>query len=151
KSAKRLGRKRLVAFVGFVGSCSNRDWIAASRIRWSRTGNARNCLSASSVMVILNGMELPRRNLVVLRRGHEELHLALLLRHLNNTIRWPLANGALELFWGWVAVGNPVEREHLLLSSRNVLGRDEADARHPRLLANDQDCQRLKVFQQTVG
>src|SRR5262249_4198482 len=29
------------------------DWIAASRIRWSRAGNDRSCLSASSVMVIL--------------------------------------------------------------------------------------------------
>src|SRR5262245_48085129 len=55
-SARGLGRNFLIAFVGVVGWCCSWDWMAASRIRCSRAGSARNCLSASSVIVILKGM-----------------------------------------------------------------------------------------------
>jgi hypothetical protein len=72
----------------------------------------------------------------------------LLLRHLDNTVRWPLANGVLALLRGGTAVGGPVVREYLLLRSRNILDCDETDAGHPRLFADNQDSQRLKVVQE---
>jgi hypothetical protein len=51
------------AFDGFRGGgrrSRNRERIADSRIRCSRTDKDRNCRSASSVMGILNGMSFAR-------------------------------------------------------------------------------------------
>jgi hypothetical protein len=39
--SERIRTQTLDRFDGLVGSCSGRDWIAASKIRRSRTGNDR--------------------------------------------------------------------------------------------------------------